>query len=149
MAQIIAYREGSVTKESLCDLNCCHIKEQEEEIFHYIEEIYSDGSRKFIYEDKEGYSAFRENFEKNRMSSFHEFFTTETKQYEERGEISLPYYAARKDSDYQTKELAQVREELTEVPKLADRLTPFGKYDRRVNYHYAEGEKEQISEKIK
>lgn len=142
MGKPVAYREGIVTKETLCDLNCCHIKEEEDVVFRYIELIGQDGGRQFVYEDEEGYQSFKENFEKNRMSSFHEFFTTEKKAYEERGEISLPYYESREDAAYAKMSLEEKRKELEDVKKLADRLTSWGKYDRRVNYHYADGEQE-------
>lgn len=135
MDQVAAYREGIVRKEAVCHLNCCVPRAMEEEVFHYIEIIFKDGSRKFAYEDEKGFEEFKKNFEKNRFTSFHEFFTTEKTAYEDRGEISLRYFEYRENSDYIVGPLEKIREELKEERKLEDRITEPDKYDRRVNYH--------------
>ena len=107
----------------------------EKEIFSYLELISADGTRKYVYENQEGYEMFEENFMSKRFTSFHEFFTTEEAAFEERGSLKLKYYVRRPETDYEIASLAAKEEELKNVPKLPERVTVYGKYDKIVNYH--------------
>ena len=55
--------------------------------------------------------------------------------FEERGTLKLKYFVRRPKTDYEIAPLAAKEEELKDVPKLADRVTVYGKYDKIVNYH--------------
>lgn len=136
--EIKAYREGHVYLHKVANLGCCHLSEVEKEIFSYLELISADGTRKYVYENQEGYEMFEENFMSKRFTSFHEFFTTEEAAFEERGSLKLKYFVRRLEKDYEIASLAAKEEELKNVPKLADRVTVYGKYDKTVNYHEAE-----------
>ncbi|MCI5620370.1 MAG: hypothetical protein MR355_02205 [Lachnospiraceae bacterium] len=131
---IASYREGIVTNHEV-KLNCCSCILDECNMFSYIELIYQDGSRHYIYEDEEGYQKFEHNFVNNRFTSFHEFFTTEELAVEKRGDLSLKYYVRRDPADYTIANLAETLKELADYPKTAPRMTTLGHYDRKVNYH--------------
>lgn len=135
---IKAYREGHVYMRKLMQCGCCHMNEVETDIFPYIELIMEDGSRSYVYEDKEGYDFFEENFMSKRFTSFHEFFTTEELAFEERGTLKLKYYVRRPETDYEVTSLEEKRASLANVEKLPDRVTKYGKYDKKVNYHEGE-----------
>ena len=49
--------------------------------------------------------------------------------------MKLKYFVRRPKTDYEIAPLAAKEEELKDVPKLADRVTVYGKYDKIVNYH--------------
>ena len=133
--EIKAYREGHVYLHKVANLGCCHLSEVEKEIFSYLELIGADGTRKYVYENEEGYKMFEENFMSKRFTSFHEFFTSEEAAFEERGTLKLKYFVRRPDSDYKITSLDAKMEELKDVTKLPDRVTVYGKYDKTVNYH--------------
>jgi hypothetical protein len=133
-----AYREGCLVANLLVHWNCCVPRTSDEELFRYIELIYEDGSHKFIYSDQKGYERFLENFHENRFTSFHEFWTTEEPRVEQRGVLSLKYYARREKQDYIIAPLGETLEQLAPYPKLPERVTTLGRYDKTVNYHWQE-----------
>ena len=132
---IIRYREGRVVLQKVANLGCCHLSEVEKDIFQYIEMMDSDGTRHFAYEDEEGYEDFQNNFHSKRFTSFHEFFTTEELKEEDRGGLKFKYYVRRDASCYEKRPLESLREELKNVERVKDRITMYGHYDRKVDYH--------------
>lgn len=137
--EIKAYREGIVYLRQLEQCGCCHMNEVLEEIFRYIEVMYEDGTRSYIYEDKKGYQMFEDDFMAKRFTSFHEFFTTEELAVELRGTLKLKYYVRRPQEAYCVAGLEEKLNELDAVEKLKDRITIYGKYDKKVNYHENDG----------
>ncbi|MGN0342372.1 MAG: hypothetical protein ACI4DO_06220 [Roseburia sp.] len=131
---LASYREGIVTQHEV-KLHCCSCILDECNLFSYIELLYQDGSRHFVYEDEEGFKKFEKNFMDNRFTSFHEFFTTEELAVEQRGDLSFKYYVRRDPSDYTIANLADILKELADYPKTDARITTLGSYDRKVNYH--------------
>lgn len=132
---IRAWREGSVTNDIATHLYCCVPRHDTEEVLHYIEVMYEDGGRLFLYEDENGYERFSDDFDKRRFTAFHEFWTTEETGEEDRGGISLKYYIRRPEEDHLLTSLQDARAALAPFPQLADRMTTFHRYDRRVDYH--------------
>ncbi|MCR5690960.1 MAG: hypothetical protein K6G62_01965 [Eubacterium sp.] len=128
-------REGLVSKEAITDIHCCNLSSSETEILRYLEVVYRDGSRKFVYQNQEGFQEFENNWYQNRFTSFHEFLTTEEEAVEERGVLSLKYYKRRGPESYVEMDLQEAREELQGVREFPARITEFGKYDGKVNYH--------------
>jgi len=128
-------REGLVSKEAITGVHCCSISSSETEILSYLELVYKDGSRKFVYENQEGFQEFENNWYQNRFTSFHEFLTTEELAVEERGVLSLKYYKRRGPESYIQMNLQEAREELQGIKELPARITELGKYDGKVNYH--------------
>lgn len=133
--EIKAFREGKVVTKKMETCGCCHMIEVENELLGYLELVMEDGSRRFVYENQEGYALFEENFMSKRFTSFHEFFTTEELAVEERGSLKLKYYVRRPESDYEIGSLEEKRATLEGVDRLPDRYTVFGRYDKKVNYH--------------
>lgn len=139
-----AYRIGYVTKQGLSCYACCRMIPQETVLFEYIEVEYEDGTHKFFFEDEEGRAHFERNFHSNRFMSFHEFFTSEEMDVEERGSLKLKYFVRLGDKFYEKVNLSDKKAELEEmvsrgeVVKVNDRCTEYGKYDRTVNNHWNE-----------
>lgn len=133
--RISGYREGYITKDVITRLQCCTPVEEETIAFRYLDIFLDDGTHQFVYEDDEALQRFKENFHKNRFTSFHEFLTTEELAEEDRGVIVLKYYVPRNDDAYSKAPLQEAREWLKDCKKLPDRVAVWGKYDRQVDYH--------------
>ena len=143
LTNLTAYRMGHIYKESLANIFCCHIAEVQKPVLDYLELIYADGSRRFVYENIDDVHLFEEDLYQNRFTSFHEFLTTEETAVEERGILKLTYYKRRPREDYECMPLAEAKAKLEEAAKeagstitaLPDRLTQLGHYDQTVDYH--------------
>ena len=138
---VISYRTGYVTKQNLTIYACCNLVPKEDVLFEYIEVEYEDGSRRFFYEDEEGFKHFERNFVSKRFTSYHEFFTTEEMAIEKRGSLELKYYMRRDNECYVKTNIAQKISELehivdgVNVKHLEDRITEYGHYDIEATNH--------------
>lgn len=132
---VLAYREGRVMNDIVCNLGCCCPSQDVEQVFSYIEIICKDGTRLYAYEDDAGYRRFEEDFHKRRFTSFHEFWTTQEAAEEQRDLFTLKYYVRRPESSYIKAPLDEIRARLDGCRKLQDRITAFHQYDRKADYH--------------
>ena len=140
---VLAWREGHVLNDIVCNLGCCCPSQDVEEVFSYIEVIQKDGSRHYFYENEAGFARFEKDFYEKRFTSFHEFWTTEEIAEENRDLFSLRYYIRRPQSCYTKTDnatLCEIKTQLADCRRLADRKTPFHHYDRTVNYHEDDNE---------
>ena len=132
---VISYRIGYVTKQNMTIYACCRLVPKDDILFKYVEVEYEDGTRKFFYEDEEGFEHFERNFVSKRFTSYHEFFTIDEIAIEKRGGLSLKYYVRRNADCYEKADIAQKEHELEiladsgKVKHLEDRITEYGHYD--------------------
>ncbi len=139
MKKIVSYRIGRVFQNGIADnAHCCHISMDEVEVFRYIELIYDDGKRSFVYEDELMFKRYEENFDSKRFTSFNEFFTTEELMTDDKSGFPLKYYLRRPSEDYSVKSIDETLNELSkenDCKKLNDRIVYWGSYDKSVDYH--------------
>lgn len=139
MADLVSYRLGRVLQTGIADnAHCCHLTMEDGEVFRYIELIYDDGKRRFIYEDEDMFKKYEENFHSKRFTSFNEFFTTEELVTDDKSGFPLKYYRRRPSEDYSTGDIEQTLKELyqkEDCKKIDDRIVHWGNYDKTVNYH--------------
>lgn len=129
------YREGHVVKETLDNLYCCHIAEVTKPVLEYLELVYNDGSRKFVYEDVEQFKYVEKNFHSKRFTSFFTLLTTDELAVEDRGFAQFEYYVRRDESDYIVMPLDEARTQLAGQKELPVHETFYNQYDTEVNYH--------------
>ena len=135
ISKIEYYRKGYVIKETLDNLYCCHIAEVTKPVLDYIELVYKDGNRIFIYEDEEAFRYVEKNFHSERFTSFFELFTTEELATEDRGFVKLDYYVRRGQESYINMPLKDALASLNGNIEKQARYTTYGQYDGEVNYH--------------
>lgn len=135
-----AYRFGYITKQEMTCYACCRMVPKDSVVLKYIEVKFDDGSRKFYYEDEEGFAHFERNFHSNRFMSYHEFFTTEEPAIEQRDTLKLKYFVRRGPECYEKVNLEEKALELEKmaVKRACDRFTEYGKYERNVDDHWTE-----------
>lgn len=126
---IVGYRESVVVKEELTNW-CCHACViGDKEVFRYIEIICESGTSYFVYDNKEGYDFFEQDFMSKRFTAYHEFWTTKQMAVEERGTLQLKYFVRHSDDVYRFTPLERVRELLKDYPELEGHMTVLGQYD--------------------
>lgn len=138
------YRIGHVLKQVESNLGCCHHTYVNCSMFDYIEVVYEDGLHKFLYEDADEFEHFERNFVSKRFTSYHEFFTTEKMEIEDRGFMKLKYFVRLGEDSYEKVDFKAKESELAAmaekklIEKVNDRITMYGEYDYTVNNHWNE-----------
>lgn len=126
--KIIGFRESVVLHEALTNW-CCHACVQPvEEVFRYIEILCESGNHYYVYDNKEGYDFFEQDFMSKRFTAYHEFWTTKQMAVEERGTLQLKYFVRHRDHVYRFTPLERARELLKDYPELEGHMTVLGQY---------------------
>ena len=128
------FRQGHVIKETLDNLYCCHIAEVVKPVFDYIELVYEDGKRYYVYDDDENFKYVEKNFHSKRFTSFFELFTTEELAVEDRGFAKFDYYVRRGQEAYIDMPLNEALNELAEIDEKEPKYTTYGQYAQKVIY---------------